>query len=361
MTNTPLVSVCVPLYNAAEFLPETIERLLAQTYANLELVIVDNASTDGSAEIAERYARSDARIRIVRNRRNIGFPANFGKAVSLAQGELMMVHCADDIAEPDAIERMVAVFGRPDVDPAGTIVITDAYFMESDGVRTHVLTRDPEGYSNFSVPYDTYRPSPDLDRVKGLTALALAMAQLKTVGWFGAMMYPRALAESVEGVRNGRLHNPDKHYMYKLLSENPEVIWLHQPLFSWRQHDSNQTAVERAQGAIVQSLDDYIYTFEYSAAALQQWQVDRRKMIASFVDRGCLRKALAEIAHGSRLLAMRYLFFALATYPKVTIRNRKFYVAAMGVLTGPLGSWAARLGRERGIWRRSASAPTEPT
>jgi glycosyltransferase involved in cell wall biosynthesis len=351
MNATPLVSVCIPLYNAAPFLPETIEHLLAQTYTNLDLVIVDNCSTDGSAEIAEKYAAADPRVRLVRNRYNIGYAGNLDKAASLARGDVMMIHCADDTAEPTAVERMVAIFTRPDVNPNHTIVITDAYIMESDGIRTHVLTRGSDSFGNHSVSCDTYRPDTALDRFSGAAALAETMPRLRTVGFLGAIMYARSLSEAVEGVHNGRLHNPDKHYMYKLLGQNPEVIWLHEPLFSWRQHGTNQTAIERARGAIIQSLDDYIYTFEYGAKPLAKWGVARQLMIWSFVDRGCLRKALAEIAHGSRRLAARYLCFALATYPGTALRNRKFYVAALGILAGPVGGLAARTGYQMGIWR----------
>jgi glycosyltransferase involved in cell wall biosynthesis len=344
----------MPLYNAARFLPDAIEGILHQTYREIELIIVDNCSTDGSYEIADRYAAADPRIRLSRNRYNVGYAGNLDKASSLARGNLMLIHCADDTAEPVAIERMVSVFDRPDVNPANTIVMADVFVMTREGRREYVVTRRSDGFINTSVPLDKYRQHSRLDRFTGVTALADAMSRLRTVGWVGAIMYARELCEAVEGVRSTRILNPDKHYLYKLLSRNPEVIWIHEPLFSWRQHEENQTALERAQGAIKQSLDDYIYTFEYPTATLTQWGVERGAMIQAFIDRGCLRKALAEIAHGSRLLALRYLFFALAAYPSTALANAKFYVAALGVLFGPFGTLAARAGHRLGIWRTEA-------
>ena len=69
MTGGPLVSVVTPVYNGAAFVSECIESVLAQTYENWEYVIVDNCSTDGTAEIAAGYASSDPRIRLVANDR----------------------------------------------------------------------------------------------------------------------------------------------------------------------------------------------------------------------------------------------------------------------------------------------------
>jgi hypothetical protein len=211
-----------------------------------------------------------------------------------------------------------------------------------------------------------YSPSDRLDRFQGREALSYALARLRTVGWLGAILYSRQLYNAIEGVYNGRLMNPDKHYMYKLLSLDPEVIWLREPLFSWRIHESNQTAQERAAGAIKESLDNYIYTFEYPAQFLAQYGVTQQDLARAFIERSCLLKALTEIKDGSALLAFRYLCFALATYPRLTLRNPKFYVGLMGCITGPLGQVAARAGYRAGIWRSKpvtmrTMTPVEPT
>lgn len=354
MNRKPLVSICMPLYNTEAFLTEAVEGVLRQTYKHLELIICDNHSIDRSFEIAQRYAKKDKRVRLVRNRQNIGYAGNLHKVTSLARGDLMLVHCADDTAEPHALERMVDVVLRSDGRQENVIVISDAYIIDSRGRRLHVNTRSPKNFCNHQIAVSAYVASAEIDRMRGRDALSAAMADLKTVGWLGAIMYPRRLYTQVEGVYNGRLHNPDKHYMYKLLSQDPEVIWIHEPLFSWRFHESNQTALERAEGAIKKSLDDYIYTFEYPDKFLADLNVSRARMIEAFVDRSCLRKVLQEIKDGSPLLAFRYLSFALATYPRYALKNPKFYVGLLGCLTGPIGRALARLGYRAGIWRSGA-------
>ena len=68
----PLVTIGVPVYNGADYLTLAIDSLLAQTYRNVELLISDNASTDGSSEVCAAYAQRDARVRYIRQAHNIG-------------------------------------------------------------------------------------------------------------------------------------------------------------------------------------------------------------------------------------------------------------------------------------------------
>ncbi|MGD0046009.1 MAG: glycosyltransferase family A protein [Bryobacteraceae bacterium] len=107
----PLVSVVTPMYNEAEHLAECIESVVGQTYRNWEYIIVDNCSTDGSAEIARQYAARDRRIRLSHNTQLLKALANHNAALRLispASKYCKMVF-ADDWIFPECIERMVAV------------------------------------------------------------------------------------------------------------------------------------------------------------------------------------------------------------------------------------------------------------
>ena len=75
MRPQPLVSVCVPCYNGAEFLERTLESVLAQTFTDYELVVADNKSTDGTVDIVKSF--SDPRIRLIQNERNLGMALNW--------------------------------------------------------------------------------------------------------------------------------------------------------------------------------------------------------------------------------------------------------------------------------------------
>lgn len=100
----PLVSVTIPAYNCAPFIAETLESILAQTYASIELIVVDDGSTDGTAEVIKPYMD-----RIVYHRqRNAGLGAARNAGMKLARGEFVAWCDADDLSEPDRLATQAA-------------------------------------------------------------------------------------------------------------------------------------------------------------------------------------------------------------------------------------------------------------
>ncbi|HEX2053783.1 MAG TPA: glycosyltransferase family A protein, partial [Actinomycetota bacterium] len=113
----PVVTVGIPVYNGEEHLAEAIRSVLAQDFAGWELVICDNASEDGTAEVARRFAAADARIRHVRNPQNIGLMGNFRKALEEARGEYFTWLAHDDtLSSPQYLSKVVGYLQtHPDV------------------------------------------------------------------------------------------------------------------------------------------------------------------------------------------------------------------------------------------------------
>lgn len=93
---TPLVSVGLPVYNGASLIRRALDSLLAQDYPNFELIVSDNASTDGTWDILQEYAARDARIRLYRSTRNEGAAHNFNRVYELSGGEYFMWAAHDD-------------------------------------------------------------------------------------------------------------------------------------------------------------------------------------------------------------------------------------------------------------------------
>jgi len=107
MTPAPLVSVLMTAYNRAPFIAASIQSVLAQTFTDFELLIVDDQSTDGTLDIAREYERSDCRIRVVVNERNLGDYGNRNRAAELARGSFLKYHDSDDLMYPHCLSVMV--------------------------------------------------------------------------------------------------------------------------------------------------------------------------------------------------------------------------------------------------------------
>jgi len=102
----PFVSIGLCTYNGSVFLSEQLKSLLNQDYPNYEIVIIDDNSTDDTADIISSFLH-DPRIRSYRNNENLGYAANFGKALSLCNGELIALSDQDDIWLPEKLKTMV--------------------------------------------------------------------------------------------------------------------------------------------------------------------------------------------------------------------------------------------------------------
>jgi len=92
---TPAVSVCIPTYNGEQFIGQAIESVLSQTFSDFELVIVDDASSDGTIARIEQF--TDPRIRLIRNEKNLGLAGNWNKAVESCAAPLVKLLCHDDV------------------------------------------------------------------------------------------------------------------------------------------------------------------------------------------------------------------------------------------------------------------------
>lgn len=101
-----MVTVCMPLYNAENFVKKSIESILNQTYSDFELLIVDNCSTDSSVEVVEQI--HDDRIVLIKNKENKGLSYSRNKMIELAKGEYIALLDSDDLATPWRLEKEVA-------------------------------------------------------------------------------------------------------------------------------------------------------------------------------------------------------------------------------------------------------------
>jgi glycosyltransferase involved in cell wall biosynthesis len=128
MNAAPRLSIGLPVYNGEEYLAESLDALLGQTYTDFELVISDNASTDGTADICRRYEKEDPRVRYFRQPRNVGLAPNHNFVAEKARGELFKWASNDDLYARDLVERCVDA-----LDKYPHVVLAHSWTAKVDG------------------------------------------------------------------------------------------------------------------------------------------------------------------------------------------------------------------------------------
>ena len=126
----PKVSIAIPVHNGEPFLRQSLDSLLAQTYSDFELVISDNASTDGTRSICESYASGDSRVRYFRFEDNIGGPRNFCRVAGLCHGQYLKWSASDDYWATNMLEKCVPIL---DQDPETVLCYPRTRLVDAEG------------------------------------------------------------------------------------------------------------------------------------------------------------------------------------------------------------------------------------
>ena len=143
----PLVCICVPTYNVAASVRETLESVLAQTYSNLVVHVSDNASTDQTLKVVDSIP--DERIHVHRQKENIGAEGNFTKCIQLATGKYTAIFHADDVYDSAMLAKQVSFLEE---NPEVSAVFTGARTIDENGVLLGAVGRAP-GVSGSVVRY----------------------------------------------------------------------------------------------------------------------------------------------------------------------------------------------------------------
>jgi glycosyltransferase involved in cell wall biosynthesis len=212
----PRISVCIPAFNRAHFLPDAVESVLRQTFADFELVISDNASTDGTPELLKQYA--DPRIRVHVNARNLGLVGNFNRCVELARGEFFVILGSDDYWEPDFLAEVMKLLERhpdlPQVQAGGTFVDGQKQTIGVSILRLEPLTEGREFFRRLL-----------LDDLGGFTLLCSTVYRTETVRAMGGF--------------DTRLPNTQDIALSARVALEGGVGYLARPLVYFRKHAAN--------------------------------------------------------------------------------------------------------------------------
>jgi glycosyltransferase involved in cell wall biosynthesis len=138
MYSTPLLSIGLFVFNGERFLEETLDSILNQTFADFELIISDNASTDRTGEISQVYAKRDNRIRYYRGEKNMGAGWNVRRVYELATAKYFKWAAADDILEPEFLRRCVEAL---EADPDCVVAYAETKEVDENGafIKNYVM------------------------------------------------------------------------------------------------------------------------------------------------------------------------------------------------------------------------------
>jgi glycosyltransferase involved in cell wall biosynthesis len=248
----PLVSICMPAYQADAWIGDAIESALAQTWQNFELIVVDDASSDATLAVARSY--SDPRLRVEANPRNLGQARNHNRAVELSRGAYVKFLHADDRLAPDCLEAMVALVEE---DPGIGLVFS---------AREVVAESDDE--AAWSAEYADLH-----ERFRGLTRIndgRFLFDQLVDAGlednWIGepsAVLVTRRALEQAGGFNVRVRQLVDLDLWLRIMIEH-RVGFVDRPLCTYRRHAQSVSAVNsRSEGGWL----DRLWLFEGLLAA----------------------------------------------------------------------------------------------
>ncbi len=324
----PRVTVMMAVYNAERYLRESAESALAQTFRDLELLIVYDPSTDRSLEVARALAAADPRVRIIENARkkNVAFVRQL--ALAEARGELVAVLDADDLALPDRIAVEVELLDRrPDLDLVGT-----AY---------DVIDAEGRPVLSVSVPEDS---------------LAIRW-RLLCGGAFGhsTVLFRRDAIRAAGGYDEAVESSEDYELMVRLAARGGRFAQLPRPLVKWRSHATSLSRTEpaAAKESIIRTVASSFRRqagVEIDAAAARTLFRDfpatsAGPRVLALAYRAIERALEAVIAAGSLSAAdrARLVGFAADDAFRLARRHPRSYAAAAALVLGAAGRHGVRL------------------
>jgi glycosyltransferase involved in cell wall biosynthesis len=221
MAVPPKISVLIPVYNGERHLAECVESVLTQDFTDLEILIGDDGSTDGSQKIIESLAARDPRVRWWRNPRNVGLTANTNVCIRAAQGEyLKFVHQDDKLLSASAIRLLAAAL---DANPAASLAGCRQHLTGTNSPPT-IFSDRPGVFAGRQMIITCLEQNSNLMGQPSLTMFRRHQAQ-------------RGFDERFTGFMD--------YEMWCHLLEQGDYVYLPETLATWRVHQHHQTARAR--------------------------------------------------------------------------------------------------------------------
>ena len=313
----PKVSVCIPTYNYAKYLPETIESILAQTFTDFELIIIDDCSTDHTKDIGLYYASKDKRISFSVNPSNIGMVRNWNVCLSETKGDYIKFVFGDDLlSHKEAIAKMADV-----LDSNNNIALVSSARKIIDEI-----SKEKKIWSSFR----------NITAAEGTEIINKCLYEQKNlIGEPSSVMFRRHNA--IRGFNEKYKHLVDLEMWFHLL-EQGDFSYIGEPLTSFRIHQGQQTNKNWENADELDDtqylLDDYVHKSYVNMSRFQKnyviydynyqrWKAYKEKRIS--------KQQAFEKINRSYDLAEFYIFLPLYKIYKPFVKLNKHVQHIMGV------------------------------
>lgn len=294
MTNSisPKVSVCIPVYNGSEYIAESIESILAQTYKDFHIIVCDNCSTDNTEEIVRSF--SDSRITYARNDKNLGLVGNANRCLELANGKYVYILHHDDVMLPENLELKVRLL---DENPKVGLVHSDVLLFDQAG-KTLDLFKFKEAKSDY------------IEDGKEVFQRYIMDMPVGASFFIGAVLARRDCYLQLGGF-SPMLPNTNDSEMWMRILLFYDVACVGKPLVKYRLHNMmTSTSINDVDGLNIAGLEEHYLAsntvIEKYKDRIPQWKNLKNKVSTAF--------AMKAVSKGSSLLRNRKISLSAAFF-----------------------------------------------
>ncbi|WP_315789955.1 glycosyltransferase family 2 protein [Fischerella sp. JS2] len=277
----PKISICIPTFNRVKLLPFAIDSVLQQTYQDLELIICDDGSRDGTPKLISQY--TDSRIRYIRHSQNIGKSNNMRSGFEAATGEYFIKFDDDDRLTPDFLVRTATIL---DQDHSIDFVSTDHWIINIDNIKDEVKTQDNSrrwGRANLSA---------------GVVNNLLEVVFIQQSFQIGATLFRRQTLSELEFMQPNWQNCEDNDLFVRLALAGKKGYYLPELLMEYRVH-AEQQGINRAIPYLQDKLR-YLSSYKFESDKLEKVRLQRLAETQLFLGLRLIEKG--EVKKGRELV-----------------------------------------------------------
>ncbi|WP_053977502.1 glycosyltransferase family 2 protein [Mangrovimonas xylaniphaga] len=235
------VSVIIPNYNHASYLQQRIDSVLNQTFQDFEVILLDDASTDGSQDLLKLYEKHPKVSHLIFSQVNSGSPfKSWKKGIELSRGTYVWIAESDDFADLDFLKFTVAIL---DAKPSAGLTFTNSVIVDGQGNETLLL----QNGNRYQIPFD--KPYCILNH--DLHFFSYYVHDL-VIGNASSVLFRRQLLTQVDQDLMSTFKNAGDLYVYLSMALQSDIIFTNKPLNYFRKHVANTTKLNAANGFLYQ-------------------------------------------------------------------------------------------------------------